>query len=179
MTESESEERPLALFADYSLTSDGRVFSNKFQKRKQISVWKDGYGYHSVTLWKDGRQYHRRLHVLLAETFLGPRPEWATLVRHLDDDKENIALANLAWGTHQDNVDDRGRNGHTSSIPGSVGAERRRGTGNGRAILDESKVRAIQTRMAAGANGAALAREYGVGKSTIYRIHNGKTWNHL
>jgi hypothetical protein len=48
---------------------------------------------------------------LMLETFVGPPPDKDSKARHLDDNRENNTLSNLAWGTQQDNVHDALRNG--------------------------------------------------------------------
>lgn len=54
-----------------------------------------------------------RIHRIIAVTFLGPSD--LPLVRHLDGNPANNTLENLAWGTHQDNTDDRVRHGRTTN----------------------------------------------------------------
>lgn len=51
----------------------------------------------------DGRTY--RVHQLVARAFLGPQPPGHD-VRHLDCDRENNALSNLAYGTKAQNMAD-------------------------------------------------------------------------
>jgi hypothetical protein len=65
-----------------------------------------GNGYLSVTI--EGRQYS--LHRLMLETFVRP-PKAREVGRHLNDDRSDNRLENLAWGTYKDNADDRARNG--------------------------------------------------------------------
>lgn len=55
------------------------------------------------------RQY--RAYKLVALAFLGPMPEGATLVRHLNDIKTDDRVGNLAYGTDADNSADALRNG--------------------------------------------------------------------
>lgn len=62
-------------------------------------------GYRRVTLYKDGRGRSLSLHEVVALTFLGPRPDGMD-IRHLDGDRQNNALVNLAYGTRSDNVQD-------------------------------------------------------------------------
>jgi hypothetical protein len=45
-------------------------------------------------------------------------PKKGEIARHLDDDRNNNKLSNLAWGTHDDNMKDAIRNG--SLGPGSI-----------------------------------------------------------
>lgn len=63
-------------------------------------------GHLSVDL---GRK-RRRIHILVLEAFVGPRPE-GMLGLHRDDDKSNNAVENLYWGTYSDNAADAVRNG--------------------------------------------------------------------
>ncbi len=51
-----------------------------------------------------------RVHVLVLEAFVGPRPP-NKLGCHADDDPANNYLTNLSWSTHLDNAADRRRNG--------------------------------------------------------------------
>jgi hypothetical protein len=55
----------------------------------------------------NGRQ--RRVHVLMAETWLGPRP-FGQQILHADDRAANTHSANISYGTAQQNADDRSRN---------------------------------------------------------------------
>lgn len=48
-----------------------------------------------------------RLHVLVLLAFVGPRPEWAVEIRHLDGDPRNNHLENLKYGTQSENALDR------------------------------------------------------------------------
>lgn len=50
------------------------------------------------------------IHVLMLESFVGPRPKGMEGC-HWDDDKMNNTLDNLRWGTKADNVQDSVRNG--------------------------------------------------------------------
>lgn len=67
-------------------------------------------GYLYVNLCRDGRPLNRTIHVLVAEAFLGPRPEGFD-VRHLDGNRLNCARANLAYGTRSENNLDAVRHG--------------------------------------------------------------------
>ena len=79
----------------YFITEEGEVW-----RKLKPSM---GGGYPSVQLGR-GRHYH--LHRLVAESFL-PKPEGEGLeVRHLDHDKMNCHVSNLAWGTRSQNAKD-------------------------------------------------------------------------
>ena len=70
----------------------------------------DKYGHQVVDIDIDGKRRHKYLAVLVAEAFV-PNPYNYPVVRHLDGDPLNNHAFNLAWGTHQDNMDDAKRHG--------------------------------------------------------------------
>lgn len=59
---------------------------------------------------KDGIRRVLYVHHLVAEAFLGPRPE-GHQVRHLDGDPDNNRADNLAYGTRSENTRDMVRHG--------------------------------------------------------------------
>jgi hypothetical protein len=58
----------------------------------------------------DGSGGPRSVHVLVAEAFIGPRPE-GLLALHQDDDTSNNRATNIYWGTRVQNAQDAIRNG--------------------------------------------------------------------
>ncbi|WP_414021392.1 NUMOD4 motif-containing HNH endonuclease [Microbacterium aurugineum] len=67
-------------------------------------------GHVVVALYRDGRKSFRKVHQVVAEAFIGPRPLGA-LTRHLNDVADDNRAVNLAYGTHADNLADARRNG--------------------------------------------------------------------
>lgn len=58
----------------------------------------------------------RQVHAIVAETYLGPRPDGME-VRHLNGDSLDNRVCNLVYGTHADNMQDRVRHsGHPMSL---------------------------------------------------------------
>lgn len=53
-------------------------------------------GYYSVELCKNGKRIHKRIHRLVAETFI-PNPDNLPQVNHRDENKLNNQLDNLEW----------------------------------------------------------------------------------
>lgn len=90
----------------YLVSNEGRVRSLKRRNgdgSPLFVTWKiDTHGYISVDLWRDGKPRRRRVHVLVAMAFLGVRPAGHD-VRHLDGDRTNPKLGNLAYGTRSEN----------------------------------------------------------------------------
>ena len=67
------------------------------RKRKQYSVVRLCNGSNN---WKDFK-----VHILVLEAFIGPRP-LGQLGLHKDDDSWHNAVSNLYWGSHADNAND-------------------------------------------------------------------------
>jgi hypothetical protein len=64
-------------------------------------------GYQYVHLVVDGKSRHYKVHRLVTLTFLGPSD---LEVRHKDDNPSNNILANLFYGTREDNLTDKRHN---------------------------------------------------------------------
>jgi hypothetical protein len=99
----------------YEVSDLGRVRSVDRQLRDGrtaggvlLTPWRDGKGYLCVTL-RDGFRVRRvRVHRLVKRVHTGP-PR-GRQVRHKDDVKDNVTLANLKYGTQKDNERDKRRN---------------------------------------------------------------------
>jgi len=70
----------------------------------------DRYGYLCVRLCS-GIQKDFPVHTLVLLAFVGPPPHPSMQTRHLDGVQTNNTPDNLAWGTPQENIDDRARHG--------------------------------------------------------------------
>lgn len=64
-------------------------------------------GYVYVQLCQDGRRQQRLLHRVVLEAFVGPCPAGAESRHFPDPNKRNNRLANLLWGTHSENEQDK------------------------------------------------------------------------
>jgi hypothetical protein len=80
----------------YVLSSFGFVYRKS--DRYRLVRYVDSQGY----LATDIAGVHRRTHRILAEHFI-PNPENKRTVNHLDGDKTNCCLFNLAWSTDSEN----------------------------------------------------------------------------
>lgn len=63
-------------------------------------------GYKTLVLRRGGHARSVKLHVVIARTFLGPRPA-GLHVAHRDGDKLNNALSSLRYATAKENADDK------------------------------------------------------------------------
>ena len=71
-------------------------------------------GYPDVSLYAQGKRERRSVHALVAESFIGARPEGME-VCHNDGNPTNNHLDNLRYGTRSDNMLDRVRHGTNPS----------------------------------------------------------------
>lgn len=141
------------------LTPDGRVF-------RELPVSIEGFGYKSAHVPEaNGRLRTVRVHTLIAETFVGPRPFTGAEVRHLDGNQLNNDPSNLAWGSRADNVQDAIRHG---THP--------RGEHSGSAKLSLVQAQELYDRAAAGESPSALAADFGVSPQTVCDIRAARTW---
>lgn len=157
----------------YLVDDSGRVFRrkgprSKFFPMRELNPFRDAKGYLVVTLCTDGAQRDVKVHRLVANAFL-PEPASTDLViRHVNGDKGNNGSANLMWGTHQDNADDRVLHGWDN-----------KGEKNGRVRLTKEDVISIRTSRANGETLQSLADRYGVASATVSYIVVRKTWAHV
>ena len=98
----------------YEVSDEGGVRSIKRGTPHLLRPSVGKYGHRQYSLSLDGRVRMRSGHSLVAEVFIGPRPE-GTEVRHLDGDATNNLVTNLAYGTHLENMRDRLRHGTNTS----------------------------------------------------------------
>lgn len=102
----------------YEVTRDGRVLSVDTNWRgygvRELAQQLNADGYQSVRVIVNGKRTRYGVHKLVARTHLGPQPAPGHEVCHLDGNKLNNHYHNLAWGTKQENADDRERHGRTS-----------------------------------------------------------------
>lgn len=130
-------------------------------------------GYRRVTRSHLGRVNTFRVHILVALTFLGPKPAPEYQVNHKDGDKTNNHVENLEWVTPSKNSLHAVRTG-LSKV--KLGGE----TNNVK--LTPSQVKFIRQHHQAGHpqfGTNPLAEKFSVCRDTIRHIMSGKTWGHL
>lgn len=87
----------------YFVTEDGRVFSINRGHLKELSrhICR---GYKVVSIYINQKQYYKKVHRLVAETYI-PNPDNLPMINHIDEDKLNNNVDNLEWCTSQYNVE--------------------------------------------------------------------------
>lgn len=99
---------PVVGFEDtYSVSSFGRVRRDirgpGTQAGRILKPHVTQKGYHSVCLSRDLKGHTIFVHVVVAEAFIGPRPEGQE-INHKDADKQHNVPSNLEWTTHLLNI---------------------------------------------------------------------------
>ncbi len=159
--------RSIPGFEDYEISRTGAVRVSarmcagpygRLQRRAGCVLKErfDANGYRRVTVNHAGRRCHFPLHRLLLTVFVSPPPTPQHEARHLNGDKADNRIENLAWGTKKDNAADRDRHGRTA-----------RGTRIPHARLTDSEVLSIR---AAGGSQREIGRRFGVSKTQVARI---------
>lgn len=162
----------------YSVSSQGRV------KRETSSVWDarrgtnlvfgsvDGNGYMTVALYFDGGRKIRGIHQLVAEAFLGQRPEGKE-VNHIDSNKLNNQSLNLEYVTKDENMRHAIRAG-VRWVPKGTACKQTKLT-----LAQVEQITSMNTgeRMPYGL-ARKLADSFGVSRSTVSAVYNGQNWKH-
>ena len=86
-------------FPDYFVTKDGKVYSKKSGKLKELRPC--GTRYKHVTLI-NGQKKYPDIHRLVAEAYI-PNPDNLPEVNHIDENKLNNHVDNLEWVTRTQN----------------------------------------------------------------------------
>jgi hypothetical protein len=117
------------------------------------------HGYLAVNLCKGGIAAGHTVHSLVLTVFVGPCPD-GMCARHLDGGKTNNLLENLAWGSWDDQAQDRIEHG---TVPRSLKHW------NGQ--LSDEDVGAIRS---SGESNWTLAKQYDVTPHCIWEIRVGR-----
>lgn len=153
---------PIPKLNGYYITAEGKVISVM-----ELTPYVDQDGYKRVHVFQNGKHKRPGLHVLLAKTFLPDPDHNQNEVRHLDGNKNNIDLSNLAWGTRQENAKDKVKHGSA------------RGEKNPKAKLTELDVSIIKKRLLTERICDVYLDYPHIGKSTLDAIKSGKNWGYV
>lgn len=123
-------------------------------------------GYKQITPHgPDIKKVTRTVHSMVAEAFIGPRPEGAHIA-HWNNDRADNRLENLRYATPKENIGDDRRRHDTLPI----------GERNYKTKFRDVDIVAIR---ASTKRNIELAREYEVTKECISNIRRRKTWAHV
>ena len=147
---------------DYEVSDAGQVriaYPDKLHVLLKPEVNRGGY--HRVRLWRqDGKRIWYRVHLLVLETFVGPRPTTRHHGAHLDNNKSHNGLSNLSWKTPVENAADKKLHGTA--------------TGGVRGGVPKLPVRAILNRRAKGQSMSKIAKDLKVHRHSVSRVLSGQ-----
>ncbi len=167
-------------FPDYMVDENGTVVSLKKGKWKVLKGGIDNHGYPRVDLFKNGNRTPRNVHSIVAEVFLGPKPEGME-VNHINGCKSDCYLGNLEYCSHKENTIHAWVTGlHTTTreAVGRASSLNKTGEKHHNARLSDSQaaellaLRGTMTQREAGSL-------FGVGRVHVSNIWNGKKRKHL
>lgn len=152
---------------DYEVSNIGRVRRAKPGRRTQVGRelkrLKAGAGYWYVGPTIGGKNVQTAVHAMVAEVFLGPRPDGA-VVNHIDGDKLNARASNLEYITQRENMQHAARAGLMV-----------RGEQHYNAKLTDEQVRELRAHRARGASFSELARRFNTCIANVFSIVHGKS----
>lgn len=143
----------------YAVDRVGRMWS--LRSGRCLKPYIIGKGYLGFALRHDGETIRATIHAIVAEAFIGPRPDGCD-VCHNGGDRTNNAVSNLRYDTRAGNLADREKHG-TAQV----------GERNPAATLSDSDAADLRRLRADGLSLAVLGRKYHVATSTVSRIANG------
>lgn len=152
---------------EYSVSNQGRVASRKYGKWRILKPRPDNRGYFRVAIRTESRPKNRRVHQLVAEAFLPPKPTPMHQINHRDGIKTNNYDTNLEWVTAGENTR------HSFAV---LGKKTPHGEAHGNSKVTETEVREIRKRRAAGEHLKTIADDYGIGKANVGHIVSRRNW---
>ncbi|MEH2444143.1 NUMOD4 domain-containing protein [Nostoc sp.] len=166
----------------YSITRSGRVWSHervssicRSVKGRWLKPLKNNDGYLQVNLCSNGEIKTIKVHIIVAQTFIGERPEGLE-VCHNDGSRTNNSVNNLRYDTRSGNQLDRKKHGTQTQVDN-------RGEKHGIAKLNESQVLEIRRLWSKRHHNKLtqqkLGEYFGVSQQQINRVVNNKLWQHI
>lgn len=144
------------------VTANGQ---SRTYKARMLTVSPDNVsGYPRVSILVDGSRRPRLVHRLVLSAFVGPLPR-GMVSRHINGVRSDNRLANLAYGTPKENASDMQLHG-----------TKLEGESHPAAVLSLESVSRIQSQLREGCRQKDLADFYGVTRSNIAAIAQGRSW---
>lgn len=161
--------RPIIIWPEYEVSNLGRVrriVSPRCSKTRVLKNILKKKGYAAVNLSHNNYREQKKVHLLVLEAFVGPRPI-GYFANHKDGDKHNPRLDNIEYVTPAENSQ------HSLSV-----LKRGSGGRGKKQVLDDDKVRKIRKLYATGEySQSELAKMFGLGcGGQVSRIINKIHW---
>lgn len=136
---------------------------DRSRKRKLKPVSLLGYAAVGMSSRRGEARKLVKVHKLIALTFLGNPPFESAVIRHLNGNKLDNRVENLAWGTYKENEADKKVHG-THKFPIKT------------KFRSSNDIEEVKKLRAAGMKIGEIAARFGVGKQAIMRVCKGATW---
>jgi len=146
-------------YADYEVSSLGRVKSHKFREPYFMSPWLDPKGYLNISLSHRNRVKKIRVHRLVLLCFVG---ESDLHVNHKNGIKTDNELTNLEYCTPSEN----NQHGYDAGLLAPKKGKKQS------LLKKEDVIKIFKSKDSA----VSLSRKYGVVPTTITNIKRGLTW---
>lgn len=159
----------------YEVSNQGRVRRMRPSENtwvgRVLKLCPNTSGYIYVQLCRRGKVVQRAVHVVVAASWIGPRPRGAE-VNHKNGIKTDCRVENLEYVTPSRNAKHAFENGLRSG-------DCIRGEKNHQTHLRDSDIREIRRRARAGVVQHQIAFEHQISDAAVSLIINRRTWRHV
>lgn len=149
---------------NYLAREDGKIIGKTGTVLKENTTTG---GYLCVSVKIDGKFVTKRVHRLIAETFLD-NPLNLPEINHKDGDKTNNAVSNLEWVTSSENKR------HSVDVLGN-----NRGEDHHYATITEDLVHTVCKLLCSGYQNKFISDKTGVSRDIVLKIRKGRNWKHI
>lgn len=147
--------------------STAPCYLNRIQPVR-LCEWVGSRGYKFVSMVVDSKRKNQNVHSVICTVFYGKKPK-GMCCRHIDGNKFNNCLCNLAWGTYCENENDKRLHGRIAN-----------GEKQGKAKLTKDAVLDIRGRVPLGLLTTKEAGNlYGVTADHITSVIRRRVWKHI
>jgi hypothetical protein len=159
----------------YDVSSAGEVRSHYYPRGKRPAprilrpkIAGRNPGYLAIALCDgEGGIVERKVHHLILETFVGPRPDGMEAA-HLNGDARDNRAENLQWVTHTENCRQRMEHGGTPIGERCTHAK-----------LTNAEAAEILARLRSGETAYQIAKTHRISRGAINAMVEGRTWKHV
>jgi hypothetical protein len=155
-------------YENYYISNMSNVINAKNNKTKLLKIYIPKDGYSSIVLYKNNNRKMFNIHRLVALAFI-PNPQNKPCVNHINGIKNDNRIENLEWCSYSEN-EIHSKNILNKKYNGVKGVKNHNNKLKERDVFEIRKSNLSQR---------TLAKKYNVCKSTIKKILDRKSWNHI
>ena len=155
---------------NYSVSNTGKVRNDKTMKLLKMKPNKKGYIRVGIYLRGEDTVKRVSVHVMVAETFIGPKPDDNFEIDHVDGNKSNNNVSNLEWVTRSENIKRAFMKELKKPIVGSEHPV---------SVYTDEQVHKLCMLASQGNSVDVCARISNIPKSYAYSILRGENWTHI